>query len=200
MCAPQLALLLTNPPFAQDRKPISTLSQEISLIESDRCFIAAWKEHSKRHTNVRKLSSLSEAASTPPNENETENETEENNNDEEKPITSISSASFDQTEREVQQWPQISEERTYTPTADDVGSRLRIDVWVSSTADGTVLAGPTTLFTEPVLSSPTKPPRRPLQTIPGSGSGISGAVRFRIVSYNILAELYATKQVTIFLH
>ena len=66
-----------------------------------------------------------------------------------------------------------------------------------STADGSILAGPTTLFTEPVLSSPVKPPKRALQTIPGSGSGISGAVRFRIVTYNILAELYATKQVRI---
>ncbi len=131
--------------------------------------------------------------STPPNENETEND--DMANEEEKPITSISSVSYDEEGVSNENWVLISEERTYVPTSDDIGSRLRVDVWVSSTADNSILAGPTTLFTEPVLSSPGKPPKRPLQTIPGSGSGISGAVRFRVVSYNILAELYATKQV-----
>jgi mRNA deadenylase 3'-5' endonuclease subunit Ccr4 len=35
-----------------------------------------------------------------------------------------------------------------------------------------------------------------LVAIPGAtGVGAAGAIRFRLVSYNVLAELYATKQV-----
>jgi CCR4-NOT transcription complex subunit 6 len=153
------------------------------------CFVASWKEHSKRHSNLRKISSLSETASTPPNENE------DNDDDKGPPVTSISSTSVDH--EQVDEWTMVSQERVYTPKTEDIGTRLRLDVYAVSNADNTVLTGPTTLFTEPVLSAPTKPPKRALQTIPGSGSGISGAVRFRIVSYNILAELYATKQVSL---
>lgn len=153
---------------------------------SRNCFVASWKEHSKRHSNLRKISSLSETASTPPNENE------DNDDDKGPPVTSISSTSVDH--EQVDEWTMVSQERVYTPKTEDIGTRLRLDVYAVSNADNTVLTGPTTLFTEPVLSAPTKPPKRALQTIPGSGSGISGAVRFRIVSYNILAELYATKQ------
>jgi hypothetical protein len=202
-------LLRTNPRSVRESKLhhltlLIRVKEDVfssSLFSIRSCFTSAWKEHSKRHINVRKLSSLSEPTTTPPNENdneeETENEAEVGDKDEEHPITSISSTSYDQGDGESnQEWVQISEDRIYTPSADDVGSRLRIDVWVLSASDGSVLAGPTTLFTEPVLSSPTKPPRRTLQTIPGSGAGISGAVRYRIVSYNILAELYATKQVS----
>ncbi len=95
------------------------------------------------------------------------------------------------------EWTKIGDAKTYTPVAEDVGSRLRIEVTALSTADNSVMAGPVAVLTEPVLSQPGRPPKRSLQTIPGSGTGIAGAVRFRVVSYNILAELYATKQVRI---
>jgi hypothetical protein len=170
------------------------------------CFIAAWREHSKRHQNIRKMTTLSDAVTTPPNEavdNESTTEGEEEaedgvdgQNEENKPITSISSVSYDEGDADLQEWNIICTERTYIPTAEDVGSRFRVDVWVFSSSDNSLLAGPTTLFTEPVLSAPSKPPKRALQTIPGSGSGISGAIRFRTVSYNVLAEQYATKQVS----
>lgn len=93
------------------------------------------------------------------------------------------------------EWVKVAESKTYTPVAEDVGSRLRIEVTALSTSDNSIMAGPVAVFTEPVLSQPGRPPKRSLQTIPGSGTGIAGAVRFRVVSYNILAELYATKQV-----
>jgi hypothetical protein len=152
------------------------------------------------------MTTLSDAVTTPPNEavdNESTTEGEEEAEDgvdrqseENKPITSISSVSYDDGDSDLQEWVQICTERTHIPTAEDVGRRFRIDVWVFSSSDNSLLAGPTTLFTEPVLSAPSKPPKRALQTIPGSGSGISGAIRFRIVSYNVLAEQYATKQVS----
>lgn len=41
-------------------------------------------------------------------------------------------------------------------------------------------------------SAPPLPPRRSLVTVKGVGSG--GGVRFRLCSYNLLAEIYATQQ------
>jgi CCR4-NOT transcription complex subunit 6 len=84
-------------------------------------------------------------------------------------------------------------DRTYTPTSQDVGCCLRVEVTAQSTLDDSILAGPVTAFSEPVLSAPKPPPKRPLITVPGSVS-FSG-VRFRVVTYNVLAEMYATKQV-----
>ncbi len=92
-------------------------------------------------------------------------------------------------------WPIVYREKTYLPISKDIGCRLRIDIYAMSTQDGSILAGPVMFFTEPVLSSPVKPPKRKLAAIPGSGAGIAAAVRFRVVSYNVLAEMYATRQV-----
>jgi len=92
-------------------------------------------------------------------------------------------------------WTQICSEKEYTPTELDVGCRLKIEVTAYSAADNSVLAGPVVIYTEPVLSTPTPPPKRRLIAIPGAVTGVAGATRFRIISYNILAELYATKQV-----
>ena len=92
----------------------------------------------------------------------------------------------------------ICHEKLYVPTQDDIGCLLRVEVKALATSDGTVLAGPVVVVTEPVLSAPRAPPKRPLLTIAGSTSG--GGARFRVLSYNILAELYATKQVCTLTH
>ncbi len=98
-------------------------------------------------------------------------------------------------QRSVAEWVSIFGDKTYVPTSEDVGCRLRIQVSALSVADNSVLAGPIEIFSEPVLSSPTAPPKRNLLTIPGAGAGnLASAVRFRVVSYNVLAEIYATKQ------
>ncbi|CAM6031273.1 unnamed protein product, partial [Sphagnum compactum] len=96
-------------------------------------------------------------------------------------------------EGDSKEWLPVSYDKAYAPTGEDVGCLLRIEVKAVALADGTVLAGPIVLVTEPVLCAPRAPPKRPLVTIAGSTSG--GGTRFRVVSYNILAELYATKQV-----
>lgn len=74
----------------------------------------------------------------------------------------------------------------------DVGCVLRLEVSVLAVSDDTLLAGPMIVFTEPVLSLPPAPPKRSLTAVPGPNTG--GGMRFRIVSYNILAEVYATRQ------
>ncbi|CAM9870414.1 unnamed protein product, partial [Sphacelaria rigidula] len=44
----------------------------------------------------------------------------------------------------------------------------------------------------PFCAAPPLPPRRSLVTVKGAGSG--GGMRFRLCSYNLLAEIYATQQ------
>ena len=65
-----------------------------------------------------------------------------------------------------------------------------------SVTDGRVLAGPVTAYTDPVLAAPRGPPKRHLVASPPprDSSAVTTGARFRVVSYNILAELYATKQ------
>ena len=93
-------------------------------------------------------------------------------------------------------WVDVSSDKSYIPTAADLQCRLRIIVEARAVNDGALLAGPIVLFTEPVLCAPSAPPKRRLLAVPGAGGGaLAGAVRFRLLSYNILAEQYATKQV-----
>eukprot|EP01034_Spumella_vulgaris_P023683 gene23683-29928_t len=95
----------------------------------------------------------------------------------------------------VSNWTHIFDDKMYTPCHDDVGCRLRIQVSALSVADNSVLAGPVEVFTEPVLSSPVAPMKRRLLAIPGAMTGnMSASIRFRVVSYNVLSEIYATKQ------
>lgn len=124
---------------------------------------------------IRKISSLSET-SLPDNEDEVIEEVS--------PVSKPSS-----------EWVEVCKEKTYTPSAEDVGCRLCIEITANFVQDNTLAAGPVVTYTEPVLMAPTGPLKRSLATIAGSGSGLSGAVRFRLISYNILAEIYATKQV-----
>lgn len=97
----------------------------------------------------------------------------------------------------ISEWVIIHKEKTYTPVFEDVGCRLRIQVTALSQADNSVLAGPFDLFTEPVLSAPVAPHKKRLTALSGAAAGVAPAApRFRVVSYNILAEIYATKQVS----
>eukprot|EP00981_Chlorochromonas_danica_P006053 scaffold1264_cov149-Ochromonas_danica.AAC.3 len=164
---------------------------------SKQCFVEAWKDHSRRHNMAFRTCSISEASSTatstPPNELAEEGDGEAGAVVPEQTFEGPPAAPATPTDP-TSVWLEVHTEKTYLPSAEDVGCRLRLDVWAISTADNTVLAGPVMIYTEPVLSAPTKPPKRSLVPISGSGSGIAGAVRFRVVSYNVLAEIYATKQ------
>jgi len=62
------------------------------------------------------------------------------------------------------------------------------------------LAGPYVHFTSGCLASPKAPPKRPIYTVSNpkmSGNSLitSNSVRMKLVSYNCLAELYATKSI-----
>lgn len=96
-------------------------------------------------------------------------------------------------------WTFLSESPTYTPTAMDVGCILRVEVLAlatSSAEDNSVLCGPFNHYTEGVLAAPKAPPSRPLVSGNKSILSSNSHVQFKLVSYNILAELYATKSVS----
>ena len=90
------------------------------------------------------------------------------------------------------EWVDLVQGKRYLPTQEDIGCPLRIECKVISETNGDVLAGPLILQTEPVLTMPEKAPRRDVMAT----SNVQGqrGMPFRIVSYNILSEIYATRQ------
>ena len=94
------------------------------------------------------------------------------------------------------QWEPCSNDKVYIPTPDDVGCVLKVEVCgVAMNDDTKYMAGPVITFTDPVLAAPRAPPKRPLVTVPSPAPTTATGARFRVISYNILAEQYATKQV-----
>jgi CCR4-NOT transcription complex subunit 6 len=89
-------------------------------------------------------------------------------------------------------WVEVCTSQTFTPSPSDVGRRFRLECSAVLIADGTTLFGPKSIRTEPVLGSPTPPRKRVVNAVKGASSG--GGFRFRILSYNVLAEIYATQQ------
>ena len=91
-------------------------------------------------------------------------------------------------------WVEIAKNtENFVPSSSEVGHVLRLVLTAVSKTDSTdKLAGPIILYTEPVLSSPACTPRRDLVKI--NGVNHFNETKFRIISYNILAELYATRQ------
>ncbi|CAN0096668.1 unnamed protein product [Pylaiella littoralis] len=92
---------------------------------------------------------------------------------------------------EEEEWTKISTDGLYTPGEADVGHCLKLECR-AVLPTGEEVCTPRMITTEPVLSTPPLPPRRSLVTVKGVGSG--GGVRFRLCSYNLLAEIYATQQ------
>jgi len=89
-------------------------------------------------------------------------------------------------------WEFICAAHEYTPTDADVGCRFCVEVAAVAGAGGGVLAGPLCVYTEAVLSKPVFQ-KRTFAVVP-KALGMSSSFRFRIMSYNILAEMLATKQ------
>lgn len=96
---------------------------------------------------------------------------------------------------ENQEYVTICKESAYTPTHEDIGCDLRIVVSALSVSDRSRIAGPIFITTLPVLSFPHCQSKNPmLQNQQAAMSVSANNFRFRVVSYNILAQLYATRQ------
>jgi CCR4-NOT transcription complex subunit 6 len=90
-----------------------------------------------------------------------------------------------------EEWIEISHEQIYIPTSSDVGRKLKLEASAYASDSGDLLMH-RVVKTDVVLSSAPDPMKRNLVT--AKTSGPRGGERFRIVSYNILAEIYATQQ------
>ena len=91
----------------------------------------------------------------------------------------------------AESWVEVCSDRVFTPSAADVGRRFRLECTCYN-PDGSLLFGPKSIRLEPTLASPPAPPKRPVVTVKGASNG--GGYRFRVLSYNLLAEIYATQQ------
>ncbi len=89
------------------------------------------------------------------------------------------------------EWTEVSNNQIYIPTADDIGRKLKLEVGAYSMETGELLMH-RVVKTDLVLTRAPDPAKRNLIT--AKTSGPRGGDRFRIVTYNILAEIYATQQ------
>jgi len=91
-----------------------------------------------------------------------------------------------------EEWVEISRETLYVPGPDDVGRKIKLECAAYDLDSGELLMH-RVVKTDLVLQRAPDPAKRNLVTVKGAGSGGGGA-RFRMVTYNVLAEIYATQQ------
>ena len=89
-----------------------------------------------------------------------------------------------------EEWVEISHSQSYMPGAEDVGRKLKLEAAAYSVESGELLMH-RVVKTDLVLSRTPDPEKRNLVT---AKSAAGGGARFRICTYNILAEIYATQQ------
>jgi CCR4-NOT transcription complex subunit 6 len=90
-----------------------------------------------------------------------------------------------------EEWIEISREQLYVPGLEDVGRKLKLEAAAYSTETGELLMH-RVVKTDLVLARAPDPVKRPVVTSKTGPTG--GGARFRIVTYNVLAEIYATQQ------
>jgi CCR4-NOT transcription complex subunit 6 len=88
------------------------------------------------------------------------------------------------------EWIEISREQVYIPGPDDVGRKLKVEASAYSLDTREMLMA-RVVKTDVVLARAPDPAKRNLVTAKGA-AGIGP--RFRVASYNVLAEIYATQQ------
>eukprot|EP00979_Chaetoceros_neogracilis_P016927 scaffold10163_cov270-Chaetoceros_neogracile.AAC.35 len=91
----------------------------------------------------------------------------------------------------VEEWVEIGRDQIYLPSEADVGRKLKLEAGAYSNETGELLMH-RVIKTDLVLSRAPDPSKRNLIT--AKTSGPRGGERFRVVTYNILAEIYATQQ------
>jgi CCR4-NOT transcription complex subunit 6 len=175
------------------------LPRHSSIFCTPKCFQEAWQSHKFLHvvpeTPRNKFHSISQEDLVEEVEKKVELEEEgvEEGYDENDGETPCSKNNIDVV-YEDEEWVEIANGTSalYTPTKIDAGHCLRLECRAFSSLTDTLLCPPRVITTEPVLSAPPIPPKRALVAVKGAGGG--GGARFRIISYNILAEIYATQQ------
>lgn len=99
---------------------------------------------------------------------------------------------YSDTAMDDENWTQVSCESVYVPGPEDVGHKLRIQAAAYDSETGKLLMS-RVIKTEVVLS--TAPPPLPRAFVSAkSGSADRQSPRFRLATFNVLAEIYATQQ------
>ncbi|KAG2549144.1 carbon catabolite repressor protein 4 homolog 1-like isoform X2 [Panicum virgatum] len=95
-------------------------------------------------------------------------------------------------------WFEVGCLRTYTPSADDIGHALKFECVAVDSEKRSAVGPPTSIMTSRVIPAPTPTPRRLIQ-VNGDVLGhldldsqTSSLGTFTVLSYNILADAYAT--------
>jgi len=91
---------------------------------------------------------------------------------------------------DTEEWVEVSQDAVFTTSAEDVGRKIKVECTAVG-MDGEVLLR-RAVKTDLVLARAPDPIKRNLVTMKGTGNG--NGTRFRVVTYNILAEIYATQQ------
>ena len=91
-----------------------------------------------------------------------------------------------------QEWTEISHGELYVPRPEDVGRKLKLEAAAYSSESGELLMH-RVVKTDLVLSRTPEPDKRNFIT-KSAAPGSAGGARFRVATYNILAEIYATQQ------
>ena len=91
-----------------------------------------------------------------------------------------------------QEWTEISHGEMYVPRPEDVGRKLKLEAAAYSSDSGELLMH-RVVKTDLVLSRTPEPDKRNFIT-KSAAPGSAGGARFRVATYNILAEIYATQQ------
>lgn len=86
---------------------------------------------------------------------------------------------------------QVGKGRAYTPTQDDVGYTLKYEISVVDRVHQYTDLGRTqVVYTSRVRPTPNPPCRQMVQMLPPTSQTYPGS-RFTVLSYNLLADLYA---------
>jgi len=91
-----------------------------------------------------------------------------------------------------EEWIETSRDQLYIPGPDDIGRKLKLEAAAYSSETGELLMH-RVVKTDLVLARAPDPVKRALVTAKNTGGAGLGA-RFRIATYNVLAEIYATQQ------
>ncbi|KAJ4952379.1 hypothetical protein NE237_029211 [Protea cynaroides] len=102
-------------------------------------------------------------------------------------------------EREGRSWIKVGSSKTYVPSADDFGYILRLESIATDNTKGNPLAPTNIILTYPVISAADPHPRCLIEFIPQEGPSnlnvelqTSSDETFNVLSYNVLAQLYAS--------
>ena len=164
---------------------VACLKAKVPLSKSyhctSKCFVATWPEHKHWHVNPSATGVAHGPEDDEPGAYSLHLHRASSN------VANLGNVSANE------QWLMVGRHRTYTPCADDVGHVLKYEVVPHDTRAGQNLESPHTVaMAQRVIPLPA-PPSRQLLPIDGTPS-TSHPSNFTVMTYNVLADLYATAE------